>query len=312
MVWEADISSLDKRSQTPASGAVDSNSVRSLFDRCSALEKQLNKNRFDELKTEFVRRLAFGGAIFDAFAELKHRPGMPQSEVALKYELVYKLFHVAKISDERLRVFAQWIWAELDVKPEDSLGEEVFRRLTRQVSKRVAKLPWKDFYYVQLVRIWLPYTCRLLEEGKRVRAGKTRNTEQRLKALGFQRPELELFAGDKAWRSAEEFTFEWLARRQAVRMLRPRSDPDVAATLRNAYSRVFGSGAPRKLTCIFCEKTAVGEFYGQDRTSAHCCADHGPDRLPKSRPDAWIDVAGRYWWREAGAIRFELSLGSTH
>lgn len=298
------MSSSGKQSpKTVAVGAAGPADVPSLYDQCSASEKKLTRESFDKLKRQLVYELTFRGPIFDAFSNKNKASPAQASELVARYSLLRAMFREARCADDRLWVFAQWLWAECDVQPEDSLGEELLARLTLDTLKRVNKIPWNDFYYAKLVEIWLPYSKRLFEDAEKTGAHGD-NLTKSLESLGF-RSDIVIIFVDKSWRSPIEFTCEWLATRGGIAMLKPREDPNISRTLRNAYSRVFGTGAPHLVTCIFCAKPAVSEFYAHDHISASHCEDHAAERLPNSSVNALADSAGRRWWRSGDIIHCE-------
>jgi hypothetical protein len=143
-----------------------------------------------------------------------------------------------------LGVFARWLWAELDVLPEDSIGKAAVARLSSEALKSVRAAKWNDLYYTQLVLIWLPYVERLFQDASECSASGSRN--QCLRSLGYDAGAVDIFL-TKSWRSPIEFTCECLAARGGIQMVKPRQDPDMARTLRNAYTRVLGQGTRHQL-----------------------------------------------------------------
>src|SRR5215472_7940487 len=63
-----------------------------------------------------------------------------ESELAAKHWLLLDMFRNAKGPDERLRLFAQWLLAELNMRPEDSLGEKIAARLSSEAVRRVNRI----------------------------------------------------------------------------------------------------------------------------------------------------------------------------
>ena len=286
-----------------AVGAAGPTDVHTLYDQCSASEKALTRDSFDKLKMHLVRELHFRIPIFDVFSDKNYASPVQASELVSRYSLLRAVFREAMCADDRLRAFARWLWAELDVQPEDSLGEELMARLTSDTRKRVNKIPWNDFYYASLVEIWLRYSKRLFADAADAKAHGA-NLTQSLESLGFRSDIVNIFV-DKSWRSPIELTCEWLAGRGGIQMSKARKDADMARTLRNAYSRVRGARSRRQLKCIFCAKPAVSEFYAHDLIMASHCEDHAVERLPDLL-SAWSDSVGRRWWRSGGIIYCEL------
>ena len=235
----------EKHPMTSIVNPADPAELRAVYDRCSADEKILAREH--PLKRQLVRELAFGGKDFDS------KPGFSgtDSELAAKYLLLVEKFRKAQSADDRLRLFAQWLRVELDIKPEDSVGGKMVDHLSSNAVKRVNTIPWNDFYLSRLVEIWLPYCERLLRDSGSVRTA-SGNVEKDLLARGYdQFAALILATNRKQWRSAIEFTCEWLATRGGIRMVKPRKEGDIARTLRNAHSRMSGKNARRLFERVF-------------------------------------------------------------
>jgi hypothetical protein len=214
------------------------NDVRELHEQCSAIQKKWNRNLINREKATWVREWTFRGPVFDAFSKRKSTSDDADAELAIKYRLLLKMFRETTLTDARLNIFAQWLWGEFDILPEDSLGVREFTRLSSDVRKKLNKIPLNDLFYAQFVRIWLPYSERLFQDAKK----KSRNThdlKKRLIALGYETDALEIF-NNKSWNSTVEFTCEWLATRGEIEMVKHRENSDTAATLRNAYTKIMG------------------------------------------------------------------------
>jgi hypothetical protein len=275
-----------------------SGEVRSLFENCLKLERQRTRRSLDRLNAAFIRNSTFRASVFDAFSTKNNVPVSAESERALKYELLLEIFRNTRNPDERLRILAQWLWAELGQSPEVSLGAEVAARLSSVVKKRLRSFPLNDLYYTQLVLTWLPYTEHLFQDAQRS-GSKSDSLED------YEKNAVEIYLS-KSWRSRIEFTCEWLAERGGIETLKARKDPDMARRLVNACSRILGRGAPHLLKCDFCGKAAVADFYAKGDGSAFHCAVHRAEQLPTSLSEAWPDHAGRRWWRAGKTIRCEL------
>jgi len=271
------------------------------------MEGRTDRKSLEQLKTVLVRDLTFRGPIFDAFSARNIDPARADPEQAARYEVLLKFFRETKNPDERLRILAEWLWAELDQSPEDSLGKEAVTHLTSAVRVSLRRFPLNDFYYAHLVRTWLPYVERLFQDAQ-VQSG--RRLKEDLLSLGYDKIAVGTYVS-KTWRSTIEFTCQWLAMRGGIEMIKPREDTDMARTLRNAYSRIFGQGAPHLLECEFCGMSAVGDFYAEGHTSVSHCDAHGADQLPTSSSGDWTDRAGRRWWRDDKAIRCDLTRESS-
>jgi hypothetical protein len=290
----------NQEQQPFATSGAKSAKVRSLYERCLESEKKSTRKSFENLKNKFARELVFGGPILRAFSTWEQTSDFLESDPAAESALLHKMFRDAKSPDKRLRLFAQWVWGQLGIRPESSLGKDVVAKLTATTLKRLRRIPWNDLYYAHLIQIWRPYADSLFNDAETLR-NLGGSLEQRLSSLDYDNGAIEIFLS-KTWRSPIEFTCEWLAARGGVKMLKPRQDPDIARTLRNAYTKVFGKGAPHLLLCIFCGKPAVSEFHASDRVSASHCASHTVERLPISSSEAWLDLSGRRWWRSGRTI----------
>jgi hypothetical protein len=232
-------SSGNRPRKTAAVGAGGPTDVLTLYDQCLAAERALTRDSFDKLKMHLVRELHFRIPIFDVFSDKNYAAPVQDSDLVARYNLLRAVFREPMCADDRLRIFARWLWAELDVQPEDSLGEELMARLTADTLKRLNKIPWNDFYYASLVEIWLRYSKRLFQDAENINK-QGGNLKQSLGSLGFRSDIVNIFL-NKSWRSPIELSCEWLATRGGIRMLKPRKDPELGRTLRNAYTRVRGA-----------------------------------------------------------------------
>jgi len=283
-----------------------------LYKTCRRKAKEL-QTTVEALKKKLVRELAFGMPLFRADPLLDSPPSAADSretgiERAIgqgaKYRDLLELCAAAPTGDDVLFLVACWLKQEGIRQPEDWLPAKVYARLTSGTRKRLASISFNDHRYAAQIRRYLPYAALLLQNARRLRAKKVADPEQELLKLGYDRTDAEL-ACSKNWTSEIAFTCEWLAARGEVKAAKARKDPDTARTLQNAYSRVFGKSAPRLISCAFCSKPAVSEFYGHDRTSASHCEDHSAEKLPRKSGDAWVDRAGRRWWNPDKGIRYD-------
>lgn len=200
---------------------------------------------------KLVRDLAyastFHGRILRAFSARRNDSRASEAELAARYRLILKFVSAAKDTDERLRAFAQWTWAELGVEPNDALGAEAVSRLISDNLKRVRQIPFNDLRYAGIVKAWLPYAEGLLNDVEKCRPV-VRDVQNELRKLGYDSSFVEL-AASKSWRSAVALTCEWLAMREGIEKVKQRrTGEDTARTLRNAYTRILGRRAPRLIT----------------------------------------------------------------
>jgi hypothetical protein len=241
------MTSSGRRGKASAVTAARRADILALYEHCSESEKALTRNR-NALKEILVRQISFGAKVFDGISDQSSVP--LESHLAAKYTFLGSAFRDKRSADERLRLFAQWLWTEFQVQPEDSLGERTAKRLSSEAKKRVNTIPWNDYFYAELVKVWLPYSTSILEDSQKLPGSKTGGTEQSLTAVGYDAV-MSTTVASKSWRSAIELTCEWLASRGGIPMIKPRKDPDMARTLRNAYSRMHGSAMRRLFEFIF-------------------------------------------------------------
>jgi hypothetical protein len=282
------------------SGAI---TIEMQYAQCVDSEKKWVRPVLDELKAAIARHLTFRGPLFDAFSASKGKSDKPDSERMIGYQLFVDALQNTSTPDERLKVFAQWCWACLDIPPEQTLGVPLVKRLTSAALESVSKVPFNDLFYANVVQIWLPYSKRLIEDGSAAKAAKVMpdKLQKHLLSLKYEQSAVELFAS-KLWQSPIEFACEWLAGQGRIDMIKGRKNPDTARTLRNAYTRIFGKSAPQLLRCEFCDQPPVGEFYSDENLSASHCKTHSSDQLPSTLSVGWFDSCGRRWWRRGETI----------
>lgn len=201
----------------------------------------------NKLVRDLAYALTFHGHILRAFSARRNDSRASEAELAARYRLILKFVSAAKDTDERLRAFAQWTWAELGVEPNDALGAEAVSRLISDNLKRVRQIPFNDLRYAGIVKAWLPYAEGLLNDVEKCRPV-VRDVQNELRKLGYDSSFVEL-AASKSWRSAVALTCEWLAMREGIEKVKQRrTGEDTARTLRNAYTRILGRRAPRLIT----------------------------------------------------------------
>jgi hypothetical protein len=301
-------SSKKSASKAVAAGSPASSDVRALHAHCQKSAQQWTISAAETLRTLLARDLTFRGRIFQAFSAQRTGPATRDAELAARYRALLKIMSDLDDTHQRLRVFAQWAWAELGIEPEKSLGSKAVSSLVSGQLKRVSQVPFNDLRYAGMVQAWLPYSKHLFADAKTHRP-RVRDLQRELLKLGYEPSAAELITS-RSWQSPIEFTCQWLPTCGGIEMVKERQEPDQARTLRNAYSKIFGRGAPHLLICVFCDKPAIGEFYAADFHSASHCAAHSPDHLPPSTSEAWTDSAGNRWWRSGeNVVRAPCSSG---
>jgi hypothetical protein len=137
-------------------------------------------------------------------------------------------------NDDLWFFLALWLKHEAIREPEEFLPAAIYKRLTRNVRKRIQGISFTDMRYFELVQCWNPYFTRLLENSERLRSSHA-DLQKELCSLGYELKAIGLIK-QKRWRSAIELACEWLAMRQIIPA--KNNDPDPARMLRNAYSRI--------------------------------------------------------------------------
>jgi hypothetical protein len=263
--------------------------IRALFALCSQRQKDVSSASFEKLRERFIQEIAF--------PRLPYTPTpdpdvLSQAALASREYQYRKLVQLLKAASDDLRLWywlAVWFRSEGIREPDKFLPADVYRKLTKEARQRSREFLSAAYYNSYLVRTWLPYTEPLLRKTKWLRQGKQRNAKPKLQDLGYDMKVLKIVEYQRRnWRSAVEFTCAWLVEKGGV------AD---AETLRNGYSLVFGRRMLSKISCSFCEKPAVNEFWAYSESVPHC-GEHGADQLPTSEDSAWADPSGRGWWRQ--------------
>src|ERR1700719_1543143 len=78
--------------------------VHTLYDQCSASEKKLTREIFNELKIHIARVLTFRGPIFDVFSNKNNAAPLQDSQLAARYGLLLAVFREVMCADDRLRI----------------------------------------------------------------------------------------------------------------------------------------------------------------------------------------------------------------
>jgi hypothetical protein len=276
------------------SNRLEPSQILDLFKQSQSAEARVTTpDKWKKVREIFIREMTFQGV-----------PGLEKCVGhGEKYSFLLDLLKRSGNSDTIWYILANWLQSEGICTPEKLLPEDVFRRITQAARKKLAKLSWTDYYYTDLIRAWLPYSQALLQGIKALNPRELEKLAGQLRELGDEADSIRL-ATRRRRPSAVTLTCAWLADRGVVRPAKRRKDPDPVRTLRNAYSRLCGSGAPRPLRCAFCEKSAISEFRAQDLTSALHCEKHTPEGLPTSPDEPWRDRKRRRWWRSGTEIRY--------
>ena len=255
-----------------------------LFAQAVRQEEELSPAKFEKVRDTLIWELAFPRSYFPApppgeSAELMVWRGQLYTELS-------KLLREAPNDDTFWWRLALWLRYEAIRDPQSVLPPPVWRRLTKDANRRLAGILMTDDYNVMLVRIWLPYCEPLVRTARWLRSSGIRNRRPPLRSLGYDSSALDLLSSQN-WTSPVKFTCAWVERRSRYR----------ASSLRNSYSRLFGTTTFRHMECAFCENPAEDEFWAYGSSVVHC-ATHKADSLPRSQENAWPDRFGHAWWRD--------------
>jgi hypothetical protein len=268
--------------------------IRALFTNCVRRQRVATPAKFEAVRVRAIQDLTFFPPSSPKFDSL--------DEVLIWRGLLYgKLLSSLRSAqnDEFWYRLALWIKSEGIREPEQFLPRDVYKRLTKEAEQQVkdSGLFGTGDFNAYLVRIWLRYTEPLLRKAKWLRQRKPPcDVKRELERNGFDPKILAVLEGKtkkQNWTSAVEFTCAWVAERGGA------AD---AETLRNAYSRAYGQRMLSRISCSFCEKPAVNEFWVRGDPILHC-REHRADGLPATENSARTDRFGRRWWREDLEIR---------
>jgi hypothetical protein len=267
--------------------------ITDLFKRCVAGQESLGRRNPREFRDFFSRQLLFADRLFPP------APKLDRDDLLIwkgqLYEALVEMLKTAPDVDSFWYRLAQWLRSEGIREPGDFVPPEILQKLTSGTPFSGA-----DIRNTYAVRIWLPYTEPLVRKAKRLRQQNTKDLRKRLLELGYDSAAVGLITvgarDQKLWRSAVEFTCEWVASRTF--------DTETVyqkETLVNSYSRFIGTRL-RLSKCSFCEKPAENEFWAYGDPILHC-RKHRADCLPTTEKSALPDRFGRRWWREDSEIR---------
>jgi hypothetical protein len=224
---------MNKKKST-ANSALNRVKPAQLYQQCLSHERDAVKLDFAKLKLMLAKPLFFGQPIFgpppvvdeasviNKETDLKIRTQLWQ---ASKYRQILRLLRRCSKPEDRLFLLAWWLSQERVCEPEDILGIGALRRMAK---KRFRRLSATDFRYADTVRVWLPYFNRLINDFR------SKSVTELVK-LGYNEAAAQAAARK---RSAIEAACTWLADR-------PGSINVDVPTLRNAYSRVYGTKGRR-------------------------------------------------------------------
>jgi len=216
--------------------------IQSLYEQCLSKERDLRENqpaRHEDLRNRIVWELTFPGRKFPI--AITADPGADTASLVRegqKYIALLDLLKKAPNGDTRSYWIAQWLKDEGVAPPHQTLPKGIFSRLTKKARERLKGLSLTDLLYANLVLVWLPYSEALLADAEILRQ-QGKDPAPQLIGLGYSIVAANCVV--KRWRSVVEFSCEWLARRSGLPLAKPRLDANPARTLRNAYSRVYGS-----------------------------------------------------------------------
>lgn len=213
-------------------------SVSELYEACLQNENKWTKLDLDQLKILFFKSSLSLQPLFppppapDEFigATVKEKEREQKISMGLydgtKYRMLIELLKAASDRDSKLLVFARWLAHEKVCEPEDIIGTEEIRRRSKEMFRGLSAA---DFHNADLVRAWIPYFRRLLQDWRIAKS--TAN----LRKKGYAESAIQC-AQKK--HSPVAAACQWLSDN------RP-SLNTTSAALANAYSRVYGSKRPQ-------------------------------------------------------------------
>ncbi len=206
-----------------------------LYQQCLRDERKAAKIDLTKLKVILAEVLFFGKPLFepppvvdeasaiDKEMDLRIRKELWQGA---KYRQILSLLGRCSKREDKLFMLAWWLSQEKICKPEDVLGIEVLRRMAKT---RFSGLSATDFRHADTVRVRLPYFSQLINDA-------VGRSVAELVKMGYAEVAAQAVAGK---RSEIEAACSWLADRPGA------VNVDVP-TLRNAYSRIYGTVRGRR------------------------------------------------------------------
>ena len=224
-----------------------------LFAQCQAGERTLSKARIKAEWPSIVKEEILAPSLFvgwrpngKAYSHNDKYPFgfsimLPRTVTAPSSTLERRgvVHYLKKLPTVELRLLlvARWLRDNGVCEPEEILPAGVVKYLIK-VFKKERGISFTDIYYAKLIKNWLPYFERLLEDRPQVSGTSHLGLTQWLIKQGHDRSAVECAMGSKRnKRSALSIGCEWLVRREDIRDIKAEAD---AGTLRNAYSRVYG------------------------------------------------------------------------
>jgi len=210
-----------------------------VFNFCEAQEKRFEAINGNQFLESLDRMRLFEGPTFIEEPVSRARRGhdfgllitRPQgAKTDWRYEELVKKLKNIHAPDLRWLLIARWLEGEGICRAEEFLPKEVLNRLLDRA--KAARLPVSptDLQYARLIRIWLPYFGRLLQDLKATQKDR-RNPKEALVRMGYTRESVESAVGKK---SELQAVISWLA----VRKAEDNTSEINEHSLEKAYSRV--------------------------------------------------------------------------
>jgi hypothetical protein len=221
-----------------------------LFQSCESEQRKFESIDGKEFLQSLDRMLLFGGPVFSDGPASRKKNGYP-FEITItrprgaksdwRYAALLKTLKRLDETDLRWLLIARWLETESICKAEMFLPREILERLLKRARKTRLQVSPTDLQQARLIRIWLPYFTKLMNEVKKL--GKThRGPVNTLIKMGYLSAAVESIFRK---RSAVQATISWLASREVISS----EDEINERRMENAYSRV--ESAKRKFDSKF-------------------------------------------------------------
>jgi hypothetical protein len=216
------------------------NELKALFKQCEKQEKAATRPAFLRLRKDLANALVwtwFDRGFFGTgpepvtSASAREKKILRAIDQGAKYDVVLELLRKALSSEARLMILAWWLKQEGVCEPHQFLPRETVKKLCAEGRKRLKGMSFQDLRYFYLIRIWLPYFERLLNDLRELSGDP--EARDRLAKAGYRVEAVECAIGR---REPVPAVCEWVSHR-LIRS--PRKEID-ARTLQNAYTRFQG------------------------------------------------------------------------
>jgi hypothetical protein len=210
------------------------------FKACEAQERRFEAINGKQFLESLDRMRLFEGPVFSEGPESRARKAhefgllitLPRgSKSDCRYTPLVRKLKKLQETDLRWLLIARWLEGEGVSKAEEFLPKEILERLLKRAKKARLRVSASDLQMTRLIRIWLPYFARLLDDRDKL-LKKRRGVIEALKELskmGYLESAADSIVGK---REPVPAVITWLA------LSREGTCPANERTLQNAYSRV--------------------------------------------------------------------------